>query len=62
MVQPGRLDAAMHNIQQQIENLEEALEENVGAEWESHVTDALQRAKALERLGRVIDTHRKKGA
>ena len=39
----------------QIELLEEALEEHVGPEWELHVSDALYRAKALERLGRIIN-------
>ena len=63
MVQPGGLgDTAMHNAQQQIDSLEEALEDNVGMEWEAHVSDALQRAKALARLGRVIDSKSKKAA
>ncbi len=52
----------MRTQQQQIDSLEEALEDYVGANRELHVADALQRAKALERLGRVIDSGAKKAA
>jgi hypothetical protein len=42
-------------MQTQIEVLEEALEESVGQEWEIHVSDALCRARAQERINEVIN-------
>lgn len=51
----------MHT-QSTIKSLEECLEESVGEAWENHVQDALYRAKALEKLGRVIYSDQRKKA